>query len=284
MKLTELSPALFRTAYELYVERAWPEGRGKPRVQVDLDAMKTSADVLAAFTQETRPNPGGAECRHFVLRLGNHRYPHMKIALMEFVEHDEFIWSVDTHDRTPVDPDSSEWPAWQELRLNNLKLKARIEAAWRKHGVPTARVVAQSLAQVKECGTGPLVLVVDDELGMRTGAVNILRGGGYRVIEAESGFEAIDKFVHDRPDLVVLDYEMPGMSGEEVISRLNEIETESDQHRHTPVLLATAGMVPLQECCPADGFLVKPYQRTLLLSFVDHQLPRDSHAGPVVRR
>jgi hypothetical protein len=31
--------------------------------------------------------------------------------------------------------------------------------------------------------------------------------------------------------------------------------------------------VPLAEVCSADGFLVKPYQRTLLLSFVKHQLP-----------
>lgn len=282
MKLSELTPELFRTAYTLYMERAWPEGKGRPKVKVDLSAPKTGADVLALFTQETRPNPGGADCRHFVLRLGNHRYPHMKMALMEFVEPGQFIWSVDTHDRTPVDPASPEFAAWQELRLNNLKLKARIETAWRKNGVPTARVVAKSLAKVEESADGPLVLVVDDERGMRTGAVNILRGGGYRVIEAESGFEAIDLFVHERPDLVVLDYEMPGMSGEEVFCRLREIETESDQPRHTPVLLATAGMVALQDFCPADGFLVKPYQRALLLSFVEHQIPHD--APPTARR
>jgi hypothetical protein len=34
-------------------------------------------------------------------------------------------------------------------------------------------------------------------------------------------------------------------------------------------------MVPLQQFSMADGFLVKPYQRTLLLSFVKHQLPWD---------
>jgi hypothetical protein len=38
-------------------------------------------------------------------------------------------------------------------------------------------------------------------------------------------------------------------------------------------------MVPLAECCPADGFLVKPYQRTVLLSYVEHQLPRAGTPG-----
>jgi CheY-like chemotaxis protein len=273
MKLDELTPELFARALALYLERAYPDGNVPPRARVDVSALRAPADVLALFTQETRPNPGGEDVRHLVLRLGNHRYPHMKLALMEFLEPGEWMWSVDTHDRAPVDPASPDWEAWQELRIHNLKLKARIEAAWRRNGVPTARVVARKLGNVEERGDGPLVLVVDDERGLRSGAVNILRGEGYRVVEAESGLEAIDRFVQDRPDLVVLDYEMPGMSGEDVCRRLRDIEQAADAERHTPVLLATAGMVPLAEVCSADGFLVKPYQRTLLLSFVKHQLP-----------
>jgi CheY-like chemotaxis protein len=242
---------------------------------VDAAALREPRDCVALFDREERPNPGGETVQHLVLRLGNHRYPHMKMALMEFVEPGEWMWSVDTHDRAPIDPGSPDWEAWQDLRIHNLKLKARIEAAWRKNGVPTARIVARKLGKVEERGDGPLVLVVDDERGLRTGAVQILRGEGYRVIEAESGVEAIDRFVHDRPDLVVLDYEMPGMNGEDVCRRMRDIEQENEGERHTPVLLATAGMVPLAECCSADGFLVKPYQRTLLLSFVKHQLPGD---------
>lgn len=275
MKLDELTPDLFRTALDLYLERAYPDGKAPPRVVPDTSRLRTAEDVLALFTRETRPNPGGTEFRHFVIRLGNHRYPHMKLALMEFLERDEFMWSVDTHDRAPVDPDAPDWPKWQELRLQNLRLKARIEAAWRKNGVPTARVVARKLGNVAERGDGPLVLVVDDEQGLRSGAVGILRSEGYRVIEAESGLEGIDRFLAERPDLVVVDYEMPGMNGEDVVRRLRVLEHDAEIRRRTPVLLATAGMVPLADHCSADGFLVKPYQRTLLLSFVRHQLPGD---------
>lgn len=275
MKLSELTPEQFRKALEIYVERAWPDGKVPARCRLDCSGLRTAADVLGLFVRETRPNPGGDEFRHFVIRLGNHRYPHMKMALMEFVERDTFIWAVDTHDRAQVEPGSKDWDAWQDLRLHNLRTKARIEAAWRRAGIPTARVVARELAPVEERGDGPLVLVVDDEQGLRSGAVNILRGEGYRVIEAGSGFEAIDRFVQDRPDLVVMDYEMPGMNGEDVVRRLRDLEADAEPGRRTPVLLATAGMMPLAEHCSADGFLVKPYQRTLLLSFVRHQLPGD---------
>jgi CheY-like chemotaxis protein len=278
MKLAELTPELFRKALTLYLERAYPGMQPPARARIDTSALATSADVLALFAEEPRPNPGGTDSKHYVLRLGNSRYPHMKLALMEFLEPGEWMWAVDTHDRAPVPPDSPDYAKWQELRLHNLRIKAEVEAAWRRSGVPTARVVQRKLPKVGEEGCrGPLVLVVDDELGMRTAAVKMLRAEGFRVIEAQSGMEAIEKFVHDRPDLVLMDYEMPGMDGEEACRRMREVaaphEAANPGERRTPILLCTAGMVPLQQFSMADGFLVKPYQRTLLLSFVKHQLP-----------
>lgn len=284
MKLSEVTPELFRTALALYLERAYQGVHPPAKANIDTSRLATAQDVLALFVPEPRPNPGGETAHHYVLRLGNSRYPHMKVALMEFLEPGEWIWAVDTHDRAPITPDSPDYPRWQELRLHNLRVKAEVEAAWRRHGVPTARVVQRKLPRVgeKDCH-GPLVLVVDDEKGMRTAAVMMLRAQGYRVIEAESGMEAIERFVHDRPDLVLMDYEMPGMDGEETCRRMREIgaphegghEGSHSGDRRTPILLCTAGMVPLQQFSMADGFLVKPYQRTLLLSFVKHQLPWD---------
>lgn len=277
MKISELTPELFRKALALYLDRAYPGMQPPQRARLDTSALQTPDDVLALFVREDRAVSGGAECAsHYVLRLGNSRYPHMKLALMEFLEPGEWMWAVDTHDRAPVAPDSPEYQKWQELRIHNLRVKAEVEAAWRKNGVPTARVVQRKLAMVGEdrC-SGPVVLVVDDERGMRTAAVKLLRADGYRTIEASSGMEAIEKFVHDRPDLVLMDYEMPGMDGEEACRRMREIAASGEGERRTPILLATAGMVPLQEFSMADGYLVKPYQRTLLLSFVKHQLPWD---------
>ena len=276
MKLSELTPELFRTALALYLERAYVGMQPPPKSRIDTSALVTGEDVLALFVAEPRTIPGCESAHHYVLRLGNSRYPHMKLALMEFLEPGEWIWSVDTHDRCPIEPNSPEFAKWQELRLHNLRVKAEIEKAWRENGIPTARVVQRKLPRIgaEKCH-GPLVLVVDDERGMRSAAVKMLRAEGYRTIEAESGMEAVEKFVHEHPDLVLMDYEMPQMDGEETCRRMREVGVPSEGEHRTPILLCTAGMVPLQQFSMADGFLVKPYQRTLLVSFVKHQLPWD---------
>lgn len=273
MRLEDIEPGLFELGLAIYLHHAYEGGQAPAHAQLDISGLKDSDDVLALFTEETPPNPGGESHRHLVLRLGNTRYPHMKLALMEFVEPGEWFWSVDTHDRAPIRPDSPDWPRWQELRRFNLDVKRRVEEAWREAGIPTARVVAQSLAPVlREC-RGPLVLVVDDEEGMRSVAVNILQSEDYRVVEASSGPEALRLFRKIHPDLVLMDYEMPGMDGVEVCGRIRELEDAAPRDTHTPILLATAGQVRLSDTPGADGFLMKPYHRTLLLSFVAHQLP-----------
>ncbi len=284
MRLDDLDPDVFELGLAIYLHHAY-EGRQPPqRAQIDTSALRNSEDVLALFTEETPPNPGGESHRHLVLRLGNSNYPHMKLALMEFVEPGEWFWAVDTHDRAPIRPDSPDWPKWQRLRRRNLDVKRRVEEAWREAGIPTARVVAESLSPVlREC-RGPLVLVADDEEGMRSVAVNILQSEGYRVVEAASGTEALRLFRKVHPDLVLMDFEMPGMDGIEACGRLRELEARAPGAPHTPVLLATAGQVRLSETPGADGFLMKPYHRTLLLSFVAHQLPgkkrdRDGSGG-----
>ena len=272
MRLEDLGPALFELGLAIYLHHAYEGRQPPPHARIDLSGLRTAADVLALFTEERSPNPGGEHHRHLVLRLGNARYPHMKVALMEFMHPGEWFWSVDTHDRAPVRPDSPDWPAWTEVRRHNLQVKALVERAWREAGIPTARVVARTLQPVlREC-RGPLVLVVDDEEGMRQAAVNILQSEGYRVVEAESGEEALQLFSSVHPDLVLMDYEMPGIDGVEVCARLRQVE-QGGGLAHVPVLLATAGQVRLSETPGADGFLMKPYHRTLLLSFVAHQLP-----------
>jgi CheY-like chemotaxis protein len=276
MKLADVTPELFEKALALYLERAYPGGALPPRARIDVSGLATSSDVLRLFAKEPRPNPGGEALGAYVLRLGNARYPHMKLALMEFLDLGEWMWTVDTHDHAPVPPGSPDWGRWQELRLFNLRVKADVEKAWRQNGIPTARIVQHKLPHTDDVlSTGPVILVVDDELGMRTAAAKLLRGEGYRVAEAESGMEAIERFFTERPDLVLMDYEMPGMDGDETSRLIREIEEPAAGERRTPILLCTAGMVPLAQHCAAEGFLVKPYQRTLLLSFVKHQLPWD---------
>jgi two-component system, OmpR family, KDP operon response regulator KdpE len=64
------------------------------------------------------------------------------------------------------------------------------------------------------------ILVVDDEPQIRRVLRVTLSSNGYEVIEAKNGEEAIATVIRERPDLILLDVNMPGMSGFEVCSKI----------------------------------------------------------------
>ena len=81
-----------------------------------------------------------------------------------------------------------------------------------------------------------VVLIVDDEPTNLT-MLNKVLAGRYRIRAASSGERALQVAVTDpRPDLVLLDVEMPGMDGYQVLSRLKENQTT----RGTPVIFVTS--------------------------------------------
>jgi len=66
------------------------------------------------------------------------------------------------------------------------------------------------------------VLVVDDEPDVRTSVSQVVEMSGYKVVEAENGIECLEKLHHVKPDLLLLDIMMPGMSGWDVAAKLRE--------------------------------------------------------------
>jgi CheY-like chemotaxis protein len=78
------------------------------------------------------------------------------------------------------------------------------------------------------------ILVVDDDAEMRTLIHDFLRGAGFAVREAASGSEAVAAVEVQHPDVVILDKEMPGMGGFDVLARLQRCLPG------TPVILVTA--------------------------------------------
>ncbi|MCK4302051.1 MAG: response regulator [candidate division Zixibacteria bacterium] len=99
----------------------------------------------------------------------------------------------------------------------------------------------------------PRVLVVDDDDGIRFLYQKELSQAGYPVEGAASGSEAIEKFSRGSFGLVVLDIEIPDMSGLEILGRLREIAPE------TPIILNTAySTYKLDfQSWLADAYLVK---------------------------
>lgn len=104
----------------------------------------------------------------------------------------------------------------------------------------------------------PLLLVVDDEPDMRRYLVSMLRES-YRVIEAADGISALEKAREEKPDLILLDVMLPGVSGLEVCRSLKE----RAETRAIKIIVLTARVdedakiVALRH--GADDFLIKPF-------------------------
>jgi two-component system response regulator AtoC len=66
------------------------------------------------------------------------------------------------------------------------------------------------------------ILIVDDEKMIRIVLSKVLSKAGYEIFEAENGKEALEKYEQYKPDLVLLDFQLPGMDGLEVLEELKE--------------------------------------------------------------
>ena len=107
----------------------------------------------------------------------------------------------------------------------------------------------------------PLILVVDDMVETRRLMRRILERGRFRVIEAGTGEEALRSIETSRPDLVVLDLRLPGMSGFDVA---RAVRASADPIVAATVLLACSASVQAEvrrEAIEAgcDDFEGKPF-------------------------
>ncbi len=97
------------------------------------------------------------------------------------------------------------------------------------------------------------ILVVDDDDGARESIKLLLGIDGHRVTEARDGQEALGRFSRGRFDLVITDYLMPNMLGDELVHSIRYIAPEQ------PILMVTAYFENLDRDMPADAVLSKPF-------------------------
>ena len=244
----------------------------------DLEGLDELDDLFGRFE---RIEGGGGGFKRYALRLGNSRYPFMKFVVQEHLVNGEYFFSVDTHDNLDIRRDNPDYEEWERLKGFNRDLKAAIERDWDRARLPTnvdLCALLEELARVEREGSKrQTILLVDDEAEVATGLAALLRARGYQVELARDGLEALERLACDPiPDLVLLDYEMPQLDGEEVLRRLRRDERTA----HLPVLLATASQIDLSRLRRVSGLLRKPYPRHVLFAMIARLLEASGNHPP----
>lgn len=109
------------------------------------------------------------------------------------------------------------------------------------------------------------ILVVEDDAEVRRVIVDSLESAGHVVRASASGAEGLIQMKKASPDLLIVDYAMPGMTGAQVIASVREFDTS------IPILLSTgyADMAEVARVLPATSILLKPFDVATLLEAVD---------------
>jgi two-component system, OmpR family, KDP operon response regulator KdpE len=122
------------------------------------------------------------------------------------------------------------------------------------------------------------ILVVDDETQIRRVLRLTLASEGYDVVEAKSGQEGIEIAVRERPDLILLDVNMPDMSGLEACSKIRISLS-------TPIIMITVRNSEQDKVLAldagADDYVVKPFAMGELLARIRAALRRSSSSEPL---
>jgi len=120
------------------------------------------------------------------------------------------------------------------------------------------------------------ILIADDHDHLRLLVAKTLGGSDYRVVEARDGDEAFDLVHQESPDILVLDWMMPGRSGIEVVEALRA----DPETRDLPVVMLTAKAQSADRnrasTLGIQAYLVKPFSPIELMELVEKLLGEGS--------
>ena len=110
------------------------------------------------------------------------------------------------------------------------------------------------------------VLIADDDPAMRRLMVHIVTRAGYRTLEASDGRDALTQVLAHQPELLITDWDMPGLTGVELCRRLRQQEHSS--YTYSLLVTAKSQLDELVEGLEAgaDDFITKPFDPPGLLA------------------
>ncbi|MCQ8213403.1 response regulator transcription factor [Cetobacterium somerae] len=120
------------------------------------------------------------------------------------------------------------------------------------------------------------ILIIEDEINLANSIELFFKNENFQLIVVHDGKKSIDKFYNEKPDLVLLDINLPNMNGWEIC---NEIRSNSD----TPVIMMTARDSEYDELrgleLGADDYITKPINLKILLARVKRILKIDDKSS-----
>ena len=119
---------------------------------------------------------------------------------------------------------------------------------------------------------GKKILVVDDEKAIREPLVEMLTRQGYEALQAEDGKKGLEESKKKKPDLILLDVNMPKMDGFKVLAELKKDRKTSD----IPVFMLTSRSSAEDVAAGISGFaekyIPKPFDFALLMAEIQKTL------------
>ena len=110
------------------------------------------------------------------------------------------------------------------------------------------------------------ILIVDDSALTRRILRRALESAGHSIVEAEDGLQGLERYLLEKPDLVILDMIMPGIEGLEVLARIRGVDPEAR------VIISTADVQTstraMAQEAGASAFINKPVDAASLLKIV----------------
>jgi chemosensory pili system protein ChpA (sensor histidine kinase/response regulator) len=138
--------------------------------------------------------------------------------------------------------------------------------------VRTGAPIVELKGRAPAADVRPLAMVVDDSITVRRVMERFLQRNGMRVVTAKDGLDAISALSENRPDIILLDIEMPRMDGYEFATHVRNDDRVSD----VPIIMITSRVGDKHRAraieIGVNDYLGKPYQDSQLLDAIQRLL------------
>ena len=117
------------------------------------------------------------------------------------------------------------------------------------------------------------ILVIEDQEDNRQIVRDLLSANGFELSEAITGEEGVASAKRERPDLILMDIQLPGIDGYEATRRIKA----DPELRHIPIIVVTSYALSGDDqkafAAGCDGYVTKPFSPRLLLTKIREYLP-----------